>query len=93
MMPKKQPENQVSPLGCLALGFLASTPGILFFVAITYEIQWLAYTVMILILLMALLFFLSVLIPHSQRIKEVCHTLCFLFGLALLFDILFGRRK
>ena len=92
-MPKKQQEKTISVPGCLALGLLASTPGILFFVAITYEIQWLVYTVMILILLMALLFFLSVLTPHSQRIKEVCHTLCFLFGVALLFDILFGRRK
>ena len=93
MMPKKQQEKTISVPGCLALGFLAITPGILFFVAVTYQIQWLAYTVTILILLATLLFFLAVLTPHSQKIKEVCHSLCFLFGLALLFDILFGRRK
>ena len=92
MMPKKQQEKQVSPPGCLALGFLACTPGILLLIAAEYNLQWLGLTVMWLILILCILFLIFLLF-RSTKLTTVCNALLFLIGLGFLFDSLFGRRK
>ena len=91
-MPKKQQEKQVSPLGYLALGFLACTPGILLLIAAEYNLQWLGLSVIWLILISCILFLIFLLCSNNE-LRTGCKALLFLIGLLFLFGSLFGRRK
>ena len=92
-MRKKPCDEQLTALGCLAGGVIALIPGTLFFVAVTYQIQWLAYAITIPILIIVFLFFLAVLTQYSKGIKEVCNTLLFLCGIGFLIDFFFDNRE
>ena len=92
-MRKKPCDEQLTALGCLAGGVIALIPGTLFFVAVTYQIQWLVYAITIPMLIIAFLFFLAVLTPYSKRLKEVCNTLLFLYGIGFLIDFLLWQQE
>ena len=91
-MQKKQQEKTISVPGCLALGLLACTPGILLCIAAEYNLMWLGNAMVWLILISCILLLLF-LVLRSNKLGTICRALLILIGIGLFFDILFGKRK
>ena len=99
--PKKQQDEQLTARGCLGLGLIAVSPGVLFYIAVMYEIRWLMFGVVLPLIGLVLLLALGIILTqhsgelnrYGRGLKTGCNALFLLIGIGILFDMFFGRDK